>query len=76
MITLNQQNRYLTILLKFILGHNKVDTCPFWVSNPIYTIMSLQQIDFSKVLNDEQVYDHMMANYDQLGKDWINHQWR
>ena len=38
--------------------------------------MSLQQIDFSKVLNDEQVYDHMMANYDQLGKDWINHQWR
>ena len=38
--------------------------------------MSLQQVDFSKVLNDEQVYDHMMANYDQLGKDWINHQWR
>ena len=38
--------------------------------------MSLQQIDFSKVINDDQVYDHMMANYDQLGKDWINHQWR
>ncbi|MBD1174365.1 hypothetical protein IDH32_03110 [Pelagibacterales bacterium SAG-MED01] len=38
--------------------------------------MSLQQVDFSKVLNDEQVYNHMMANYDQLGKDWINHQWR
>ena len=38
--------------------------------------MAIQQIDFSKVLNDEQVYDHMMANYDQLGKDWINHQWR
>ena len=38
--------------------------------------MSLQQIDFSKVINDEQVYDYMMANYDQLGKDWINHQWR
>ena len=38
--------------------------------------MSLQQIDFSKVLNDEQVYDHMMANYDQLGKDWIYHQWK
>ena len=37
--------------------------------------MSLKQIDFSKVLNDDQVYDHMMANYDQLGKDWINHQW-
>ena len=38
--------------------------------------MSLKQVDFSKVLNDEQVYNHMMANYDQLGKDWINHQWR
>ena len=58
------------------MGQYLVDTCPLWVSNPIYTIMSLQQIDFSKVLNDEQVYDHMMANYDQLGKDWINHQWR
>ena len=53
-----------------------VDTCPLWVSNLIYTIMSLKQVDFSKVLNDGQVYDHMMANYDQLGKDWINHQWR
>ena len=38
--------------------------------------MNIKQIDFSKVLNDEQVYNHMMANYDQLGKDWINHQWR
>ena len=38
--------------------------------------MSLQQIDFSKVLSDDQVYDHMMANYDRLGKDWIHHQWK
>ena len=37
--------------------------------------MSIRQIDFSKVVNDDQVYDHMMANYDQLGKDWIAHQW-
>ena len=37
--------------------------------------MTLNQIDFSKVLNDEQVYDHMMRNYDQLGIDWIVHQW-
>ena len=37
--------------------------------------MSLRQIDFSKVLNDDQVYDHMMKNYDQLGRDWIVHQW-
>ncbi len=53
-----------------------VDTCSFWVSNLFFTIMSLHQVDFSKVLNDEQVYDHIMAHYDQLGKDWINHQWR
>ena len=37
--------------------------------------MNLRQIDFSKVLNDDQVYDHIMANYDQLGRDWIVHQW-
>ena len=37
--------------------------------------MSLRQIDFSKVLDDEQVYDHMMSSYDQLGRDWIVHQW-
>ena len=38
-------------------------------------IMSLRQIDFSKVLNDDQVYDHMMNSYDKLGRDWIVHQW-
>ncbi|MBD1153283.1 hypothetical protein IDG80_01420 [Pelagibacterales bacterium SAG-MED24] len=37
--------------------------------------MSLRQIDFSKVLTDDQVYDHIMRNYDQLGRDWIVHQW-
>ena len=37
--------------------------------------MSLRQIDFTKVLNDDQVYDHMMRSYDQLGRDWIVHQW-
>jgi len=37
--------------------------------------MSLRQIDFTKVLNDDQVYDHMMKSYDQLGRDWIVHQW-
>ena len=52
-----------------------VDTCSFWVSYPIFTIMSLRQIDFTKVLNDDQVYDHMMASYDKLGRDWIVHQW-
>ena len=37
--------------------------------------MSLRQIDFSKVLTDDQVYDHMMNTYDKLGRDWIVHQW-
>jgi hypothetical protein len=37
--------------------------------------MSLRQVDFSKVLTDDQVYDHMMASYDELGRDWIVHQW-
>ena len=37
--------------------------------------MSIKNIDFSKVLTDDQVYDHMMSNYDQLGIDWIVHQW-
>tara|TARA_Y100000591_G_scaffold203919_1_gene176584 strand:+ start:820 stop:1800 length:981 start_codon:yes stop_codon:yes gene_type:complete len=37
--------------------------------------MNLRQIDFSKVIDDDQVYEHMMASYDQLGRDWIVHQW-
>ena len=37
--------------------------------------MNLKQIDFSKVLSDDQVYDHMMNSYNQLGRDWIVHQW-
>ena len=44
-------------------------------SDHLFLIMRIQQIDFSKVLNDYQVYDHMMANYNQLGTDWIVHQW-
>ena len=57
------------------MGHYLIDTCSFWVSYPFFTIMSLRQIDFSKVLNDDQVYDYMMKSYDQLGRDWIVHQW-
>ena len=37
--------------------------------------MSISQVEFTKFLNDDQVYDHMMDNYDVLGKDWIAHQW-
>ena len=37
--------------------------------------MSLQQIDFSKTLTDDQVYESIMRNYSNLSKDWIFHQW-
>jgi predicted transcriptional regulator len=37
--------------------------------------MSIKQIDFSEVLRDDQVYNTILANYDDLGKDWIAHQW-
>ena len=37
--------------------------------------MNLQQIDFSKTLNDDQVYEAIMSNYSSLSKEWIFHQW-
>ena len=37
--------------------------------------MSIQEIDFSKTLTDEQVYETIMSNYSELSKDWISHQW-
>ena len=37
--------------------------------------MNIQEIDFSKTLNDEQVYSSIMNNYSDLSKDWISHQW-
>ena len=37
--------------------------------------MNLQQVDFSKTLTDEQVYETIMLNYSNLSKDWISHQW-
>ncbi len=37
--------------------------------------MNLQEIDFSKTLEDEQVYSSIMTNYSDLSKDWIFHQW-
>ena len=37
--------------------------------------MSLQEIDFSKTINDDQVYSSIMSNYSHLSKDWIFHQW-
>ena len=37
--------------------------------------MSLQEIDFSKTLTDEQVYDTIMKNYSNLSREWIFHQW-
>ena len=37
--------------------------------------MITQQVDFSKVLNDDQVYDCILSGYEKIGKDWIAHQW-
>ena len=65
----------VTILVKFKLGRYSIDNCPDWVFTTVFYIMSLQQIDFSKTLTDDQVYDCIMNNYADLGKDWISHQW-
>ncbi len=37
--------------------------------------MSIQEIDFSKTLTDDQVYESIMSQYSTLSKDWISHQW-
>ncbi len=37
--------------------------------------MNINEIDFSKTLDDEKIYQIMMSNYDLIGKDWIAHQW-
>ena len=37
--------------------------------------MSIREIDFSKTLNDDQVYETIMFHYSTLSKDWISHQW-
>ena len=37
--------------------------------------MSIQEIDFTKTLSDDQVYGTIMSNYSDLSKEWIFHQW-
>jgi len=37
--------------------------------------MSIKQINFSEIVKDVQVYDCILTNYADLGKDWIAHQW-
>ena len=37
--------------------------------------MSFQEIDFSKTLTDNQIYECIMSNYSALSKEWIVHQW-
>ena len=37
--------------------------------------MNLQEIDFTKTLTDDQVYECIMSNYSDLSKEWILHQW-
>ena len=38
--------------------------------------MSIQEIDFTKTLTDDQVYETIMGNYSELSKEWISHQWK
>ena len=37
--------------------------------------MALTQIDFSKTLTDDQIYNCLIKNYGHLGKEWTLHQW-
>ena len=37
--------------------------------------MSFKQVDFSRTLSDDQVYETIMNNYSDFSKDWIFHQW-
>ena len=37
--------------------------------------MAFQQIDFTKTLTDEHVYETIIDNYSSLSKEWIIHQW-
>ena len=37
--------------------------------------MSIQEVDFSKTLTDDKVYESIMSHYSTLSKDWISHQW-
>jgi hypothetical protein len=56
------------------MGQYWVDTCSLWVSNTFF-MKNLNQIDFSKVVNDNQIFDSLMSNYNELGSHWIGHQW-
>lgn len=35
----------------------------------------MQEIDFTKTLSDDQVYESIMSHYSSLSKNWISHQW-
>ncbi len=37
--------------------------------------MNIQEIDFSKTISDDQVYETIMGNYSSLSREWITHQW-
>ena len=37
--------------------------------------MEAKQVDFTRTLNDDQVYNCIVQNYEVLGTDWVKHQW-
>ena len=50
------------------MGHYFIDTCSFWVSNIINYIMSLKQIDFTKVVNDDAIPTKSRIRYSEERK--------
>ena len=57
------------------MGQYLIDTCPFWASNQFLKFMNIKNIDFSKTLTDERIYECLVKNYALLGKEWMYHQW-
>ena len=57
------------------MGQYFIDMCSNWVINVHNIFMEVKQIDFSKTLSDEQVYNCIVQNYEALGTDWVIHQW-
>ncbi len=62
------KNRSIWVIIRLTHVH-------FGFQINILSFMSLRQIDFTKTLTDQQVYDVVMENYSSLSKEWISHQW-
>ena len=50
-------------------------TCVQIGSLILFYHIEAKQVDFTKTLNDDQVYNCIIQNYEVLGTDWVKHQW-